>query len=113
MVIVAVQPTQVRQLLISRPALPRAFPHKLRVSSALGFPSKTSAEITPDHRKLSRYIFRVQRKATRKPASALQFATIDGIFTMPLKMGGIDSPSRHHDFPATPTPPLVAARHSD
>ena len=68
MVFVAVQPAEVRQLLISRPIAerrlkgPAVTEHNcpvagdepiLEFNSALGFPSKTSAEIAPDHRELS------------------------------------------------------------
>jgi hypothetical protein len=63
MMVAAAGPAEVQQLLISRPELARAFPAQvLRLSSALGFPSKTSAEITPDHPKSSEAVFGLTRE---------------------------------------------------
>jgi hypothetical protein len=62
MMISATEADEVQQLLISRP---ETYPsilgtnraHRLQVISALGFPSKTSAEIAPDHPKSSEAAF--------------------------------------------------------
>jgi hypothetical protein len=53
--------------------------------SALGFPSKTSAEIAPNRRKRPEAIFVELLGRTRKPSSALKLSNIDDIFRPPLE----------------------------
>ena len=52
---------------------------------ALGFPSKKSAEIAPNHRKLSYGVSDLNKECNARTASILLFVSINAIFTMLLK----------------------------
>ncbi len=64
-------------------------------SLALGFPSKTFAEIAPDPRICLDAVLMESGDRRAKPASALKSVELDGILAQLLEMVGIDSPSRH------------------
>jgi hypothetical protein len=78
------------------------FPHKLRVSSALGFPSKTSAEITPDHRKLSQYIFGAQTQNNAQSRISIAVCHYWRYFHDALEKGGnrlpLPAPTKYQAF---------------
>ena len=70
------------------------------VSSALGFPSKTSAEIAPDHQKSSEAAFGLAREDSAQTRINIALSLHWWYFPAALGNGGNRFPSRHHTCPA-------------
>jgi hypothetical protein len=75
-------------------------PNRLRVSSALGFPSKTSAEIAPDHRESSKMLFGPIGKDSAQPRINIALCKDWWCFPAALGNGGNRFP-----LPAPHVPP--------
>ena len=92
--------------LISRSELAQAFSvqvkQRLRVTSALGFPSKTSAEIAPDHLKLSHHIFGPTTEQNVQIRANIALSLYWCYFLAALRNGG-------NRFPL-PAPALIGGR---